>query len=109
MNLIGVPLNSVATRVYQGSTHGFGTSPALMRATMYCISDDLGYVVGDEVDVNSVESDWLDANVFTSWCNSTYAGISVNNNTDLKIVSKTGSSWLSPNLNRWRFRIRVWK
>jgi hypothetical protein len=26
MNLIGVPLNSVATRVYQGSTHGFGAA-----------------------------------------------------------------------------------
>ena len=26
MNLIGVPLNSVATRIYQGSTHGFASA-----------------------------------------------------------------------------------
>ena len=90
-------------------THGFGTTPALMRATMYCITDDVGYVVGDEVDVNAVESDWLDSNVITSWCNSTYAGVSVNNNTDLRIISKTGGSWSPFNGTRWKFRIRVWK
>jgi hypothetical protein len=96
-------------------THGFGASPSSIRATLYCDSSDagVGYVAGDEVDLNVVESNQLDANIFSTWTNSTYAAVSVAGNTgfpnDLYIPAKTGGTWPAIDKSKWKFKIRVWK
>jgi len=96
-------------------THGFGASPSSIRATLYCDSSDagVGYVAGDEVDLNVVESNQLDANIFSTWTNSTYAAVSVAGNTgfpnDLYIPAKTGGTWPAIDKSKWKIKIRVWK
>lgn len=71
--LAGTNEGGVGTYCYT-ITHGFGVAPSSIRATLYCNSDDAGpgYTAGDEVDLNVVESDQLDANIFSTWTNSTY-------------------------------------
>ena len=93
--------------------HGFGVTPSWIRSTLYCVTGDAGYVTGDEVDLNAVEQDELDANVFTTWTNSTYAAISVAGNTawpdDLYIPNKTGGTWTLMVPANWKYKIRVLK
>ena len=93
--------------------HGFGVTPSWIRATLYCTTGDAGYVTGDEVDLNAVEQDELDANVFTTWTNSTYAAISVAGNTgfsnNLYIPNKTGGTWTLIVPANWKYKIRVLK
>ena len=93
--------------------HGFGVTPSWIRSTLYCTTGDAGYVTGDEVDLNAVEQDELDANVFTTWTNSTYAAISVAGNTgfsnNLYIPNKTGGTWTLIVPANWKYKIRVLK
>lgn len=93
--------------------HGFGVTPSWIRSTLYCVTGDAGYVTGDEVDLNAVEQDQLDANVFSTWTNSTYAAISVAGNTgfpdDLYIPNKTGGTWTLMVPANWKYKIRVLK
>lgn len=111
--ITGTNEGGVGTYCY-AITHGFGSAPGLIRATLYCNVNDsnVGYVAGDEVDLNSAEIDALDANLFAAWTNSTYAAISVTNilsGNTFYMPKKTGGGWATPNLNNWQFRIRVWK
>lgn len=110
----GTNEGGVGTYCYAVS-HGFGASPSSIRATLYCASSDagVGYVAGDEVDLNVVESNQLDANIFSTWTNSTYAAVSVAGNTgfpnDLYIPAKTGGTWPAIDKSKWKIKIRVWK
>jgi len=57
MNLIGVPLNSVATRVYQGSTNGFGAANFHSRVdgingTLSVIKSTTGSIFGGFTMIN---------------------------------------------------------
>jgi hypothetical protein len=94
-------------------THGFTVTPSWIRATLYCVTGNAGYVTGDEVDLNAVEQDELDANVFSTWTNSTYAAISVAGNTtfpnNLYIPNKTGGTWTLIVPANWKYKIRVLK
>jgi hypothetical protein len=96
-------------------THGFGATPSSIRATLYCNSNDVGtgHVAGDEIDLNTVESDQLDANIFSTWTNSTYAAVSTAGNTgfpnNLYIPAKTGGTWPAITSANWKIKIRVWK
>jgi hypothetical protein len=95
-------------------THGFGTSPSLVRATLYCNSNDLGYVTGDEVGVEVAEDDTGGAdderNIFAVWTNSTYAGVSIGEySAGVYISRKTGGTRSPINQNSWKLKIRVWK
>jgi hypothetical protein len=111
--LAGANEGGVGTYCYAVS-HGFGVTPSLIRATLYCNSSDsvVGYVAGDEVDVNSAEIDANDSNLFAAWTNSTYAGVSVtinNSGGNFYIPNKTGGGWNLVNTTKWNYRIRVWK
>ncbi len=110
--LTGTNEGGVGTYCY-AITHGFGVTPSWIRATLYCVTNDAGYVTGDEVDVNAVEQDSLDANVFSTWTNSTYAAISVAGNTgfsnNLYIPNKTGGTWTLMVPANWKYKIRVLK
>ena len=94
-------------------THGFGVTPSWIRSTLYCVTGDAGYVTGDEVDLNAIEQDELDANVFSTWTNSTYAAISVAGNTgfanNLYIPNKIGGTWTLIVPANWKYKIRVLK
>jgi hypothetical protein len=111
--LAGANEGGVGTYCY-AVAHGFGVTPSLIRATLYCNSNDsvVGYVAGDEVDVNSAEIDANDSNLFAAWTNSTYAGVSVtiaNSGGNFYIPNKTGGGWNLVNTTKWNYRIRVWK
>jgi len=112
--LAGANEGGVGTYCY-AVAHGFGVTPSLIRATLYCNSDDanVGYVTGDEVDVNSAEIDANDSNLFAAWTNSNYAGVSVTiahlAGSGIGIPNKTGSGWSYVNTTKWNYRIRVWK
>ena len=110
--LTGSNEGGVGTYCY-AIAHGFGVTPSWIRATLYCVTANAGYVTGDEVDLNAVEQDELDANVFTTWTNSTYAAISVAGNTgfsnNLYIPNKTGGTWTLMVPANWKYKIRVLK
>ena len=111
--LAGANEGGVGTYCY-AVAHGFGVTPSLIRATLYCNSSDsvVGYVAGDEVDVNSAEIDVNDSNLFAAWTNSTYAGVSLtinNSGGNFYIPNKTGGGWNLVNTTKWNYRIRVWK
>lgn len=111
--LAGTNEGGVGTYCY-AITHGFGVAPSSIRATLYCNSDDAGpgYTAGDEVDLNVVESDQLDANIFSTWTNSTYAAVSTAGSTgypnNLYIPAKTGGTWNAIDSTKWKIKIRVW-
>ena len=110
--LAGTNEGGIGTYCY-AIAHGFGVTPSWIRATLYCVTGDAGYVTGDEVDLNAVEQDELDANVFSTWTNSTYAAISVAGNTgfsnNLYIPNKTGGTWTLIVPANWKYKIRVLK
>ena len=110
--LAGTNEGGIGTYCY-AIAHGFGVTPSWIRATLYCVTGDAGYVTGDEVDLNAVEQDELDANVFSTWTNSTNAAISVAGNTafadNLYIPNKTGGTWTLMVPANWKYKIRVLK
>ena len=110
--LAGTNEGGIGTYCY-AIAHGFGVTPSWIRSTLYCVTSDAGYVTGDEVDLNAVEQDELDANVFSTWTNSTYAAISVAGNTgfsnNLYIPNKTGGTWTLIVPANWKYKIRVLK
>ena len=110
--LAGTNEGGIGTYCY-AIAHGFGVTPSWIRSTLYCVTGDAGYVTGDEVDLNAVEQDELDANVFSTWTNSTYAAISVAGNTgfsnNLYIPNKTGGTWTLIVPANWKYKIRVLK
>ena len=110
--LAGTNEGGIGTYCY-AIAHGFGVTPSWIRSTLYCVTNDAGYVTGDEVDLNAVEQDELDANVFSTWTNSTNAAISVAGNTgftdNLYIPNKTGGTWTLIVPANWKYKIRVSK
>lgn len=97
---------TVATAV--SVSHGLSGTPTLMQAVLRCKTTDLGYAVGDEVDV-VVGGDAAGENIVAVWSNSTTLGLSVRVTT-INIEQKAGG--LSPaqiTAANWKFVLRAWR
>ena len=109
---------SVGTaQTYYGSvysvTHGLGSSPSLVRATLICNTSDAGYSINDEISVEQLYDDTGSADderpITTVWTNITQAGVSFSSYSG--VIRAQGPAGGNVNLvsTSWNVKLRVWK
>jgi hypothetical protein len=80
------------------ATHNLGRKPYLWQATIRCVTDELGYVAGDEIDV-SVNFNPSNVAGYGVWVSTTVIGVVVNSGflvvrKDTQIISAiTNANW----------------
>lgn len=110
---------SVGTaQTYYGSvysvTHGLGSSPSLVRATLICNTSDAGYSINDEISVEQLYDDTGGADderpITTVWTNITQAGVSFSSYSG-GVIRAQGPAGGNVNLvsTSWNVKLRVWK
>ena len=80
--------------------HGFSKTPADVRWVLICKTNNVGYIVGDEVDVNGLLSG--QPLVFCNGANSTNVFLIMNNTGGPQIINKTTFNNSSITMGSWK-------
>jgi len=95
-------------------THGLQTfsgaarRPYLYRVHLVCKQDDVGYTVGDEIDITSCGVYQSEYRALSTWATTTHVGVKHRRvPTDLTLVGKTSGEQNVTAAN-WEYRVRVW-
>lgn len=98
---------SIATNSSTSFAHGLGVQPKLFQACLQCVTDEFGYVVGDEVELNvGTNTSSGTSGGIALWVNGTTSvGIRMGNS--INIWDKNGGIFnISP--GKWKLVVRVW-
>lgn len=86
------------------TAHGFGAVPALVRATLECLTAENGYSIGDEV-----ESPSPYVSGATNWSViSDATNITVSGGGNIPTSNKSTGAAASATVANWRWKIRAW-
>ena len=101
-------LNSIAAAASLiNEAHGLGAAPRQCRGVLVCTATDVGYAVGDEVDLASVQY-FGSQPAFSVWSNSTNVGMSIQGSagpTAIYLIGKlgTGSNYIDK--SKWSVKV----
>ena len=85
-------------------SHGLGAQPKLMYIGLKCVTTDLGYAVGDEI--NWPTGSYYAIGGFVTWTSTTQCGFVVNAN--LQIPNKGTGTFSTITYANWKVIIRAW-
>ena len=104
-----VSLNSIAAATSLiNEAHGLGAAPRQCRGVLVCTATDVGYAVGDEVDLASVLY-FGSQPAFSVWSNSTNVGMSIQGSagpTAIYLIGKLGTG--STNIDKSKWSVKVY-
>lgn len=91
-------------------SHSLGVAPKRVQVVLRCVTADLGFAVGDEVQLSS---NWgseggVGTQAYMIWSNATQVGISIRSLTNSPFVNKTGTYAIIVAAN-WRLVFKAWK
>lgn len=82
------------------TNHGFTATPSQVRWVLLCKTNDIGYVVGDEVDAHVAENG--DTTAMATGANATNVFLAIRNISALKFPTKDGATQGTINSARWK-------
>jgi hypothetical protein len=107
-SLGSIPVNQGDSTVL---SHTLGAVPLVFRVSMYCNSNDHGYVPGDELDAStlSVGGAGNEANAFNYLITSSAITVRRTYTDDIYVVNKSSNTIHPINAGRWRLRLYAMK
>ena len=104
-----VSLNSIAAATSLiNEAHGLGAAPRQCRGVLVCTATDVGYAIGDEVDLASVIYSGSQP-PFSVWSNSTNVGMSIQGSAGpgaIYLIGKLGTG--STNIDKSKWSVKVY-
>jgi len=92
------------------ANHGLGSIPKLLQLVMKCLTTELGYAVGDEVQISANSNNLNNFGGLSCWASSTQVGATTHASGYIhSITHKTNGAPGNAQTGNWALIIRAWK
>jgi hypothetical protein len=90
--------------------HGLGGTPKLLQLVLKCLTTELGYAVGDEVQLSGNTNNTNNFGVLSCWASAAQVGATTHASGYIhSITNKTNGSPGAATVGNWALIIRAWK
>lgn len=100
-------VGGITANSYNANAHGLGAVPKLTQFRLRCITGELGYTAGDEVEFSSKTAGQAAPVYSSGWCDATNIGVVLA--TEILIRHKTTFADAVITNGNWNFVMRAWK
>jgi hypothetical protein len=83
--------------------HGLGVVPGRVRTVMLCVTADAPFVVGSELDIDTVWASGGGDERWAEWADATNVNVALHG-TDLRVITGSGAT-INPTASRWKVKV----